>query len=271
MTRPGRAKPCSGRTWWQMPALMSKKLGIALLGDELADGLVVLGVLLVGGRDDVVEDDDDLPGRLDLLDAELAELLDDGRGVVVGQDVVRRDGDDLAGPDVLAGLAAEDLFRQRFAHDRPPGLPILWAAGGLVNAQGDTYPRYMSPLRYSSQTLMTAPSSSISMRAMGPAFFSSLQRALRSTSHAVPVVDLEMTGVVAAQDELDQGDGQGQLDLGVARLAVRDQDLEPADLAALDIFRVGALLDGRLDDLEVVAVGGDGGGGQDADARTGPG
>ena len=105
----------------------------ALFGHELADGSVVLGVLLVRGRDDVVEDDDDLARRLDLPDAELAELLDDGRGVVVGQDVVRRDGDDLAGLDVLAGVAAEDLFRQRFAHERPPGPPILRAAGGLVN------------------------------------------------------------------------------------------------------------------------------------------
>ncbi len=28
MTLPGAAKPCSGRTWWQMPELMSKKLGM---------------------------------------------------------------------------------------------------------------------------------------------------------------------------------------------------------------------------------------------------
>jgi hypothetical protein len=105
-----------------------------LLGHELPDGLVVLGVFLVGGRDDVVEDDDDLAGGPDPLDAELAEFLDDGRRVVVGQDVVRGDRDDLAGHDVLAGLAAEDLLRKRSTHVRPPGHPILGAAGGLVNA-----------------------------------------------------------------------------------------------------------------------------------------
>ncbi len=43
----------------------------ALLGDELPDGLVVLGVLFVRRRDDVVEDDDDLLGGADLLDPDL--------------------------------------------------------------------------------------------------------------------------------------------------------------------------------------------------------
>ena len=86
-----------------------------LLGDKLADGFMVLGILLVGCRYYMVEDDDDLGGRLDSLDPELTEFLDDGRGIVVGQDVVWRYGDDLAGLDILSGLGAEDFFRQRFA------------------------------------------------------------------------------------------------------------------------------------------------------------
>jgi len=50
-----------------MPALMSKKFGIPCSATKLADGLVVLGVLFLGGRDDVVEDDDDLSGALTFL------------------------------------------------------------------------------------------------------------------------------------------------------------------------------------------------------------
>jgi len=55
----------------------------ALGGDEFADGLVVLGVFLVGGRDNVVEDDDQLPRRLDPRDTQLLELADDGGRIVV--------------------------------------------------------------------------------------------------------------------------------------------------------------------------------------------
>ena len=89
---------------------MSKKLRDALVPDEIPDGFVVLGVFLVGRRDDMVEDDDDFLGRLDLVHAEFLELADDGRRIVVGQVVIRGDGDDFAGPNRPPGFPAEDFF-----------------------------------------------------------------------------------------------------------------------------------------------------------------
>ena len=53
-----------------------EKIRQSLDGDELTDGLVVLGILLIGRRDDMIENDDQLFGRLDPLDTQLLELAD---------------------------------------------------------------------------------------------------------------------------------------------------------------------------------------------------
>src|SRR5512135_2295217 len=49
---------------------------------------------------------------------------------------------------------------------------------------------------------------------------------------AVVVMDPEMMGVRGRQDDLDHGNGQGDLDLRPARAVILDQDLEPPELMA---------------------------------------
>jgi hypothetical protein len=91
--------------------------GDPLLAHKLAHLLVLLGIGFVGGRRDVIQNDDVHVGIGHARYADFAEGFGNGRGVVVGQQLVWPHGDDLAGDGLVeARLHGQDLFSKRLAH-----------------------------------------------------------------------------------------------------------------------------------------------------------
>ena len=112
----GQGEAVLGKNLVADAVLDVEEVGNSLGPDELADGLMVLGIFLVRRGHDMVKDDDDLFGRFDLGQAKFFELADDGRGVVVREVIIRNGGDDLAGPNRPPRLPAQDFFRKCLRH-----------------------------------------------------------------------------------------------------------------------------------------------------------
>lgn len=116
------------------------KVGDALGGDELADGLVSGGGLLALSGDAVVENDNDFGGVPNAGDADLKEALADEVGVFVAHGEIDAGDDDLVGTDGCARRGArENLLGDGHAHGSAPDVSVRrrpWRAGTRARGRG---------------------------------------------------------------------------------------------------------------------------------------